>query len=180
MESVMLNRYSALLTVLFLILVVRCQSQDFTVPENYAFNSREDYLKYEKDVMSCIDWLENTYIDKDVEKRKAAEKFLLMWIVGAPTIKIEIDMNIANFWEKNIVLSFIYMGGWTKLQLQNPNLKTDLVKGNAAAIRSAIKVYTMNKDHGIVFDENIEKYIQMEKNGSLEKWLAENIKAKKE
>ena len=148
--------------------------QSFTVPEDYTLKEVSDFTKYEKDVIDCVTWLENTPVDEQKSKRSEANKFLIQWASGSPNITISINSNIVNFSDKNPVLLVIFMGGWVKYALENPDYKDDEVKCNLAGLRSVIKVY--EKGNGMKKDRNVEKLIKLEKKGKLEEWVKQHLK----
>jgi len=94
-------------------------AQDFEVSKNYQFDQAEDYAAYEQDVIECFNWLMNTPINEQTEKRRAAYAFLVTWISGSPNVTIEISPQIVTFIEGPPDLLMMFMGGWTKYALQS-------------------------------------------------------------
>jgi hypothetical protein len=150
--------------------------QDFQVPKNYKLAKNEDFAKYEKDIIACVNWLETSPLNKEPEKRKEANAFLLSWITGSPTVSVGINANIVNFNENNPELLMIFMGGWTRSVLESKPQDNDQVKGNVAGLRSVIKVYKMG--NGIVKDKKIEKLFKLEEGQELNKYVEEQLKKK--
>ncbi len=163
--------------ILVLLLSVQiANAQEFEVPKNYILTKKEDYKKYEQDILKCIEWLENTPFDSHHYKRKEAYKFLLTWLTGCPYVTIEIDGKILKkFTKKNPELLMIFMGGWAKYSIEHPDDK-DLVNGNMAGIKSVIKVYKQNKGKGLKEDKKIEKIIKLENKGELKNWVRKQLK----
>lgn len=85
--------------------------QELKIPENYTLEKKEDYAQHEKDIINCINWLVNTPINNQVNKRKEASTFLMNWLAGSPNVTIEISSLIINFTEKNPDL-LINIYGW--------------------------------------------------------------------
>jgi len=148
--------------------------QSFTVPKNYTLKEVSDYAKYEKDIIDCVIWLENTPVDEQRNKRSKANQFLIQWVTGSPNLTISINSKIVNFTDKNPDLLIIFLGGWAKYALENPEYKDDEVKCNLAGLRSVIKVY--KKRNGMKKDRNVEKLIKLEKKGELEEWVKQQLK----
>lgn len=144
--------------------------QSFQVPQNYSLVKKADYAKYEKDVIACVNWLENTPVNQQAEKRKEANRFLLMWVTGSPNVDIALSQKITSF-SKNPDLVMIFLGGWTQFDLEHPDQSKDEVAGNLAGIRSVIKVYQANLGKGIMKDKDVQKMIKLEKKGKLEEWV---------
>ena len=148
--------------------------QTFRVPQNYSLVKKTDYAKYEKDVIACVDWLENTPVNKQREKRKEASRFLFMWVSGSPNVEITLSQKIPGF-TKNPDLVMIFLGGWTRFDLEHPDQSKDEVAGNLAGIKNVIKVYQENLGKGIRKDRDVQKMIKLEKKGKLEEWVRKRV-----
>jgi len=151
----------------------RSAGQSFEVPKNFDPKNTASYSKYNKDVVNCINWLENTPVDKDTAQRKEAGSFLVMWISGSPDVSISINSNLIELAQSSSALLLAYMGGWTKYAIESGKY-TDSVKGNLAGIRSVIKVYKANSS--IKRDKEIDHLAALDKKGELEKWEEEHNK----
>jgi hypothetical protein len=145
-------------------------AQTFEVPEKTKFEGRSEYAKYEPEVVACIDWLENTPVNEEEEKRTDANAFFLIWIAGSPTITIEINHIASSLSKKNADLLFTYMGGWTKHMINNPEDTKDKVKGNIAGVKSVLRVYEANLANGFKTNKKIEKLLLLSEE-ELENWV---------
>ncbi|GFZ93403.1 hypothetical protein GCM10011531_26800 [Aquaticitalea lipolytica] len=150
-------------------------AQDFQVPKNYTLKVADDYKKLEKDVVDCVNWLENTPINKDENKRTDANAFFMQWITGSPDVSVAISSYVLDLTEKNPTLLITFMGAWTRYAIENPE-DQDSFNGNFAGLKSIIKVYTNNKDSGIKKDKNVEKLLKLETDDDLKAWLTKNLK----
>jgi hypothetical protein len=148
-------------------------SQDFNVPDNYEFVSKEDYSKYEKDIISAAKWLVATPLNEQQEKRKDISAFVIKWINGSPTVNVEINPTILDFEKKNEGMLAVYMASSAKYVLEN-NYSKDMQAKHKAALRDMIAVYKSGK--GIKKDKKMEKLIKSDEEGKLDEWLAENLK----
>lgn len=169
----MKNLKSTFTLFLFLTLSLATFSQVFEIPKNYKFEKAEDYSKYEKDIIACSIWLESTPLDKDKEKRVEASKFLFMWLSGSPTVSIELYAKIVDISKKNPELLMIYMGGVARFVLENQTEK-DANKIALAGLKSIIKNYKL--DAGTKKDKEVQKIVDMDSKGTLEKWIADEFK----
>src|SRR3712207_3557072 len=99
---------------LTIILALCCSSllfaQDFQVP-SYKFEKAEDYDKYKNDILSCIDWLEKTPINQDVQKRKEASAFFIKRVEGSPTVSIELHEYVGDLMGENPDMFDAFMVG---------------------------------------------------------------------
>ncbi len=145
-----------------------CAAQEFAVPQNYKLDKPEDYAKYEADVLKSIDYLESIPLDDSSEKTVKANAFLLKWLEGSPTVTIELNAYVVKLCEKNKEFLMIFMGGWTRYALQNPDSVNSL-KGNLAGLESIIKVYKQGQS--VSRDKKVDTIIKLQEEGKLEDWI---------
>lgn len=151
-------------------------AQEFEVPENYSFESKEDYTKYETDILASVDWLINSPLNKEMAKRKEVNTFLLAWAAGTSAVSISIDDQVSKYTDKNPELLMIFIAGWTKYSLENNHSK-DLVQSQLAAYTSIIEVY--KKGVAIERNKKMEKLIKIYDKGELEAWIKEHVEDSK-
>ncbi len=154
------------------ILAINVFAQEFEVPKNYVFSNKEDYAKYEADILKSIDWLTNTPIQTQPEKRKEVNTFVMVWLTGSPNVSVEIKTEIVNFMEPNPDLLMIFMCGWTKYSIETKDYKNKII-GNQKGIDAVIDFYTKNREN-LKKDKNVEKYIKMKDKGTLEEYITKN------
>ena len=147
--------------------------QNFEVPANYQFNTKDDYSRYEKDIIDATRWLQSTPFNEQKEKRQEVSAFVIKWINGSPTVNVEINPTIMDFEEKNQGMLALYMAGSAKYVLEN-NYSKDMRAKHKAALKGMIAVYKSGK--GIKKDKKMEKLIKSDEDGKLDEWLAENLK----
>ncbi len=99
-------------------------------------------MRYEQDVINGINWLNNTPLDHEFEKRKEVNAFLMKWMAGSPTEKIFIREGIVTFLSAPDLL-MAFLAGWTKYSIETRDFPNEL-KGNLAGIENVISVYQMN------------------------------------
>ena len=161
------------LVVLLLMATGIAYSQTYSVPKNVKLKKDADYAKYEADIIECVEWLESSPADENGKTRAEAALFLIQWIEGAPNVTITLSKDIADFNDKNTDLMVIFMGGWTKYALQNPDDKSE-VSGAVAGLKSVAAFYKANikslkKDK---FVEGVQKRID---EGTLEEWVKKQM-----
>ncbi|HMK25272.1 MAG TPA: hypothetical protein VK483_04515 [Chitinophagaceae bacterium] len=156
-----------------LVLANNSYSQDFTVPADYQLNTKEDYVKYENDIISASKWLIATPLNEQQDKRKDVSAFVVKWINGSPTVNVEINTNIMDFEKKNSGMLVLYMAASAKYVLEN-NYSKDMRAKHRAALRDMISVYKSGK--GIQKDKKMEKLAKSDEDGKLDEWIADNLK----
>jgi hypothetical protein len=144
-------------------------SQSFEVPKNYKLEKPEDFSKYESTVIQGINWISDSPLAGQEEKRKQTNAFLLEWLSGSPTVHLEIKQEIVTFMSSPDLL-MIFMGGWAKYSLESKDFKNK-VAGSLAGIEAVIAFYTKN---AMKKDKNVEKYIKMKEKGTLKDYIAKN------
>ena len=148
-------------------------AQDFEIPENYSLEKAEDYAPYEEDIMNCFEWLMETPVNEQEDKRQEANKFMLTWMMGSPSISVEISEKIVTFMGSSPKLLIIFLGGWTNYALANDHSE-DKLEGTKAGIEAIIDFYTKNRK-ALSKDKNVEKYVKMKKAGTLDDYISNNV-----
>ena len=150
-------------------------SQNFNVPKNYKLEKEEDYALLEKDIINAIDWLYETPSNEQVKKRKEVNSFVMQWITGVSYVHLEMNTNIITFaGGSNPDLLMMFLNGWTKYSIESQQYD-DKINGTLAGMEMAIGFYEKNKKN-LSKDTELEKYIKMKKNGTLLKYIEENVK----
>lgn len=160
-----------------LLLIGACSNsfaQDAELLESLP-KGKKAYLKSEKNVLATINWLENTPLNQDAEKHKQQFSLLTGWVMNSPTIDLTLDEGVVTFTKENKELLTFFMAGYTKYALENNHSK-DEVQGSIAGVRSAIKVY--KKGVGLKKDAAMDKLVQLENKGELEKWVKDQLAKK--
>lgn len=144
--------------------------QEFTVPE-YKLEAKEDYAKFEQDIIKAANWLETTTVGKDMTKRKEVNIFVGKWLGGNPKVKIKFPPVVVKLTQKNHQLLGMFMAGYARYAVEN-NYNMDEVKSCTAAISSMIKLYNLGGD--VKKNKTLPQAIGAEKAGILENWVRQN------
>ncbi len=161
----------ALVATLFCSSIGVTHAQNFRPPEHYTLNTPDDYHKYDKDIIKCVNWLERTPPGEDDEHVKRAGRFLLEWMSGCPYIRFTTNVRIDAFLSDSPEYKVYYMGGWAKYALESKLPKPDRRLCTYAAIKTVIKVYT-SISHA-KRDANIEELVELDKASKLHSWVDE-------
>ena len=124
---------------------------DFNLPDNIRLKNKEDYTKYEKLVIEASIWLEKTDMDKDVEKRKKIEAFVIKWVEGTPDFTLNLAYPISILSDKNPELLAIYVASYARHILENRK-----TPGSFNAIKAGLKSITYVYKKGIDVSRNRE------------------------
>jgi len=163
---------SSILTGLTLLLTAVVFAQDFELPVNQP-STKEEFVNSEKDFITTAKWLENTPIGKEIDKRKLANAWVIVWITNSPTVTVEMYAGIMKPFDRNSDLLGVFMAGYARYALEN-NYDKDAFKGNLAGIKSVINCVNLGGD--IKKDKNLTKLLTVDKEGKLEDWVKNAIK----
>ena len=152
---------------------VTAHAQKYDVPSTYVLKTDADFIMYEQQVVNTTDWLQETGWRDKREKRKAARLFILAWVQGAPNISITLNKALNDLANKNPELLFTYTSQFAKYAIQH-GVGFDKNKANLEVIRAMLAKYTMEKSH--MPDDNVERLIEINKEGNLPGWIAANFK----
>lgn len=162
-----------LLSGSMLLLVTLATAQTFELPQNIKLASKEDYTSYEKNIIEAANWLEQTPLTEQKEKRREVERFIFSWISGSPAVNVDIYENLLGFDKKNPGMMILYMAGTARYVLEH-NYSKDKTAKLEAGLRSMIKVYKGGIN--IKRDKQLERLAKADQDGKIKEWIAENIK----
>jgi len=158
----------AVLTVFlsgFLIFEQAAGQSKFELPKNIELKTKEDYTKYEHAVVSAEQWMEETDLDQQTEKRQAINQFIVQWVSGSPTVTISLDESLAQLTEKNPDLLALYLASYSKYIIEHKSDPSNFNAARAAltsiskVYRKGIDVYRNKKLEGLKDSTQIEEYI---------------------
>jgi len=166
-----MNRFLLLplLAVATCFLSVSAKAQAFHVPENYSFNTVDDYHHYDKDILKTIKWIEATNPGEDPQRMKVASRFLLEWLSGCPYVRLSTNMRIESIFNDSRDLRIYYVAGWVKYALKDGG---DKVQCAEAGIKAVLKVY---RSMSHASDPNMEDVSKVERQGKLKNWVQERM-----
>ena len=122
-----------------------CAQSQFDLPQNIELKTKEDYAKYESTMIDASKWLESTDFDKDDEKRKRINDFVVKWVSGSPTVTINLDEPLAKLTEKNPDLLAIYIARYSRYMIENKTAPSNFY-ATKAALTAVSKAYKKGID----------------------------------
>lgn len=165
----------SILFALFILIGISASAQKarYTIPAEYSF-ANEGHKNYAITIIECVNWLENTPLDQEEERRTRAVSFLNEWLEASTHVNIELNDKIMIFSEKNPILTEAFKAGWARLVVKDPERAKDMVGCNLAGIVCAMNVYQLR---GRKKDKEMEKLIKLMKNNELSNWVGEQLGA---
>lgn len=140
----------------------------FTVPQDAVLKSQADFDKYGAAIIKAATWLEMTDLDKETEKRKQINAFVLEWVSGCPTITIEINKQLAKIYGSNGQLLGVYLASYAKNFLEQKSNATTFSATKAGLI-SMMTVY--KKGIAISRSKEMDKLILFTADNKLDDYI---------
>jgi hypothetical protein len=164
--------FLSLFFVITFIITATAQT-NFDLPQNVELKSKDDYTKYETTMIGAAKWLEETNLDKEAEKRKQINAFVIEWISGSPSLSVDITEQLSKIYGKNTQLLAIYLANYASNFLQNKTSATKFTEVKAGLI-SMMNVYKRGID--ISRSKEMEKVIKLTSENKLDEYINGNFK----
>jgi Tfp pilus assembly protein PilF len=116
-----------------------------------------------------FDWLYNTPVGAEPEKRKKVNADLILWITNTSLVTVEVKEKIVPYMDQGECL-VIYLGAYAKYVLRNSN---NVVEANQYATTHVLDFYEKNRD-ALGPNKGAEKLLRMRKEGKLEDYIKAN------
>lgn len=159
---------TSFLISLFTLITFVANSQEAQVPAD--FNPKktkpEDYSKYEKNVVECVNYLNNSAFEETSVKKLDMYIFILNWVKGERYISISIPDNMEKMFIENEYLLYMFIGNWAKYCIEKKT--DDEYRGFLAGLKAVLKIY--RKGINVVKDKDFDKLLKLEDEGKLEEW----------
>ncbi len=163
------------LALLFLLLFstsLFSQTVDWETLENAELVEAEDFVKIDHQILKLIDWLGNHHLDH--KDRIKANSIFMRWITGSPSVTVSLDTYLMNYTKKNGDFLLLFMAGWSKYVLENPDKKEDNIGGSLAGVNYFLDFYEKGKDFGVKKDRKVAKLLKKREAGKLEDFIAKH------
>ncbi len=148
-------------------------AQDIQIPEDYKFDTQDEFTKAEPLIIKCADYLESAPMND--AQRKAVNTFFFRWLSGSAHVNATVNPYVLKLADKNKDFLMVYLSGWARFILQHPEDKTEL-DFHTAGVRSVLKAYQQCK--GVAQEDLLEELIGRDKDGTLQEWITSNLPTK--
>ena len=161
-----------ILVTCFMLAALNGFSQQFEVPVYADPQTREDFVKSEKDIIAAANWLEATPLGTDESKRVLVNAWVLKWVINSPTVTISANEFVTNICKKNPDFLVVFMAAYTRSVLQN-NYDTSMVNGYIAGVKGLVALYKLGGK--VKKDQLMLAAVQASDEGKLEDWVKTNM-----
>ncbi len=168
-----MKRATLVLALLTIISSTISAQTKFTVPKNIVLATKQDYAKYEADIIKAAKWLEETALDREEAKRAEANQFVLQWVKGNPAITIPLTYQLNNLYKENPSLQAVYLASYAKEYLEHRSTATTFSAAKAGII-AMMNVY--KKDIQITGSREMDRVIQLAENNKLDDYVNGKLK----
>jgi hypothetical protein len=120
-----------------------CCAQQCEVPSFYSLKTEADYRKNEEKAIACMKWLSGESLNANPAQRSKALLYVMLWLQGSPTIRVETYSEFLIFEETNpeYLAEFIYLLALSQLSDSSLSEKEHHVN----AIASLINLYEISE-----------------------------------
>ncbi len=136
-----------------------------------SMETPEDYERLAPFVAKAFDWLYQTPVGQETEKRQSINAFLLQWVTGTPMVTIMISEEIVPYAEQ-IESLVIFMGAYSKHAIHAE--KQNNWEATYYATQHVIDFYERNKKE-LGRNKDIEKLAKLEQENKLKKYIKDNL-----
>ncbi len=165
-----MNLRSYIFMLLLALTMEGAMAQCPTLPISYSWTTANDYAKDEDLIKKTLVWLCNTPLGHDVQQRSKANAYVLEWLAGSPTVKLDVKTTGMPFIEQHPELLFPLIHGMALYVMQHPKEKDTLVlhtEGLKVAARLAEQSKELNKS------ADVKRLVRKAKAGKLKEYCAE-------
>ena len=145
----------------------------FELPKNIQLNAKEDYSKYEQTVIEAAKWLELTEMDKETDKRREIDQFIVKWTTGTPAVNIDIGETLYTLTKGNPELLALYLASYSRYSLENKG-SAGKFSATKAGLLSIAAVY--KKGISVARNRDMEKLVKLVSADKLDAYIEENFK----
>jgi hypothetical protein len=157
------------------VLSIYAFNQVFEVPQNIKYETLEDYVKQEDNILAAIYWMENIPVSVSPQKWANVQYYFFNWLEGCSYIPVETGLVFKNLRSnQNPEIFVVYIGGWVRYAITTKDYN-DTYKKTIAGIDAIINYY--EKYQNVLGHEaGIERYIRLKNSGMLNGYVEDIVK----
>lgn len=158
-----------LLKILLLLILsgvcVDLKAQGVPLPDDVAFSTHGDMDQYTKYVIPSVNWLQQTPLGQNPEKRAKLNFFVLHWLERNPDIDISLPEYSLRFHGIDRNFLCLFLEGWIKYTLETKD--TTITNCSMAGLKSMLDFYESGKASVIGKIDYLDNLNAIDKAGKL-------------
>jgi len=104
------------------------------IPEEYSWETPEDYARDSALVRRCLEWLCEADLREEFQSRSNANAFVMIWLSNSPWIQLDINSDALAFMPRNPDLFFVFTHGMALHKMTHPT-ETGKIKLHAEGLK---------------------------------------------
>lgn len=148
------------------------QSNGPEIPKQYAWNSGEEYVRDQDKVQDVLKWLCMQPLGLDIQKRSLANAYVMEWISGTPSLRLEVNSEAFLFIEKHPELLFSLIQGMAYFAIAHPDEK-DATKLHTEALEVVAHHAELSEE--LSKDGDLKKLIRANRKKQLKAYYQDSI-----
>lgn len=167
-------RLSHALTILCVgwLSLVNAQSIGPEIPKEYQWDTPQEYAVDEASVTEVLKWLCSEPLGLNIQKRSLANAYVMEWITGSPSIRLEVNSEVFPFLEEHPELLFSLIQGMAFYSLGHPDEK-DAVKLHAEGLETVAHHAELSEE--LSKDGDLKKLIKANRKRQLKVYYQESL-----
>lgn len=159
--------------IIALILTAQSQAQDCpkpVIPATYQWKSPSAYKKETESIKRALRWLCCSPLQSEVALRSQANAYVLEWLAGTPTLKLNLETKYLTFLDQYPELLFTFIHGAMLFCLEQPKqnaTKLVYLHGYESVI------YLAKSDKSMRKSECMKELKRLQKKKQLEQFIEE-------
>jgi hypothetical protein len=113
-----MKKVAAILIVFFSSWLAQAQQTCPLIEPNYSWRTAEDYQRDQERVIEVLKWLCKTPMGEEVKQRSVANAYVMEWLAGTPSLRLELEISPFSLFENYPELLFPFVHGAALYALQ--------------------------------------------------------------
>ena len=149
-------------------------AQDYEYLEKVKLKNDSDFIKNEKTILDCVNFLTINRVDQAQQNRVYCNRFIYRYGTKTPFVTINVESYVTKLFKKDGSILSLYFGYWLQAAIEHKDKAKD---------SKFCEEYTVNQiyqyakgNNGIQRTKIIESLMQAGDKNQIKEWLAEQKK----
>jgi len=142
------------------------------IPKQYGWNTPQEYAADEARVKEVLKWLCSQPLGLDIQKRSLANAYVMEWITGTPSLRLEVNSEAFPFIDQHPELLFSLIQGMAYYAMGHPEEK-NAVKLHAEALETVAHHAELSEE--LSKDGDLKRLMRANRKRQLKEFYLESI-----